>query len=65
VVGLINHFRDLSQNLVAGVIQFLEDLLAKILMSKSNLEMDPGLGGFSLRAPATWRPWQTSNSRNA
>ena len=45
MVGLINHFSDLSQNLVAGVIQFLEDLLAKIMMSKSNLEMDLGLGG--------------------
>jgi hypothetical protein len=27
-VGMINHFDDLRQNLVAGVIKFLEDLLS-------------------------------------
>ena len=43
-VGLINHFNDLIQNFVASVIQFLEDPLAKIVMSKSNLDMDLGLG---------------------
>jgi hypothetical protein len=48
-VGLINHLSDLSQNLVSGVIEFLKNLLAEIMMSKSNLDMDLGLGGFSLR----------------
>jgi hypothetical protein len=46
---VINHFDDLGQNLVAGVIKFLEDLLADIMLSESNLDMDMGFGGFGLR----------------
>jgi hypothetical protein len=46
---MVDHFNDLSQDLVASVIKFGEDLLLKIAVSKSNLDVDLGLGGFSLR----------------
>jgi hypothetical protein len=41
---MIDHFDDLRQDLIAGVIKFLEDLLAHIVASESNLHMDLGLG---------------------
>jgi hypothetical protein len=46
---MVDHSNDLSQDLVASVIKFGEDLLSNIAVSKSNLDMDLGLGGFSLR----------------
>jgi hypothetical protein len=48
-VGLVDHFNDLGEDLIARVINFVEDLLVKIAVSESNLSMDLGLGGFSLR----------------
>jgi hypothetical protein len=48
-VGAVDHFNDLSQDLVASVIKFVEDFLLKIALSKSNLDMDLGLSGFGLR----------------
>jgi hypothetical protein len=46
---MVDHLNDLSQHLVASVIEFGEDFLLKIAMPKSNLGMDLSLGGFSLR----------------
>jgi hypothetical protein len=48
-VGLVDHFYDLGEDLIARVINFIENLLAKITVSEGNLSMDLGLGGFSLR----------------
>ena len=46
---MIYHFDDLRQNLVAGVIKFLKNLLADIMVSESDFGMDLGFGGFGLR----------------
>ena len=45
---MVDHLNDLSQHLIASVINFGEDLLLKIPMPKSNLGMDLSLGSFSL-----------------
>jgi hypothetical protein len=37
---MVDHFNDLSQDLVASVIKFRENLLPEIGVSKSNLDMD-------------------------
>jgi hypothetical protein len=49
MVCVVDHFDDLSQNFIASVIEFLEDLLGKIAVSISNLDVDLDLGGFGLR----------------
>jgi hypothetical protein len=45
---MLNHFYDLSQNLVTSVIKFLIDFLAEIVVPESNLDMNLGLGSFGL-----------------
>jgi hypothetical protein len=46
---VIDHFNDLGQDLVTSFINFVEDLLLKIVLTKSNLDMDLGLSSFTLR----------------
>ena len=48
-VCLVNHFNDLAEDLIVGVIKFVKDLLVQVAMSISNLDMDLGFRGFRLR----------------
>ena len=57
---LVNHLDNLSQNFVEGIIQFIEGLLTQVVMSKSDLNVDLGLSGFSLPIAELLRqmpPW--------
>jgi hypothetical protein len=56
---MVDHFNDLSQDLVASVIKFGENLLPEIAVSKSNLDMDLGLGGFSFRVATPYAPLES------
>jgi hypothetical protein len=39
-IGSVDHFDNLSYDLVVGVIKFVEDLFSEVAVSKSNLDMD-------------------------
>jgi hypothetical protein len=56
---MVDHFNDLSQDLVASVIKFGENLLPEIAVSKSNLDTDLGLGGFSFRVVTPYAPLES------
>jgi hypothetical protein len=43
---MLNHFYNLSQNLVTSIIKFLINVLTEIVVPVSNLYMNLGLGSF-------------------
>jgi hypothetical protein len=43
---LIDHFDNLRQGFVVGIVQLLEQLLAEIVVPKSDLQMDLCLSGL-------------------